>query len=227
MNLRKSILIILSVGILSSGGIFIYNDINSTADNVKKSSSKLVDTSPKNTDLKGGIVKEISLEKANKKNISEKITAPNLDDTISFSKEVSEEIRKIIANKIDDKRNELKINPKDFDGWIDLGILYKVIGDYDKTIKAWEYAGLLRPTSGLPFRDLGDLYGYYLKEPKKAEENLLKAIKNTPNQVEYYTKTADFYRDVLNNIEKMRNIVEKGLKANPGSVELKKRLNSL
>lgn len=155
------------------------------------------------------------------------VPVPNLDRSLSFSKDTSDDARKIITEKINKLVKELKKDSSLFSDWIDLGLYRKMAGDYDGASEAWEYAGKISQKNSLSFRNLGDLYGYYLKDSTKAEKNFLKAIENGPSQIEYYFKTVEFYRDVMKDNTKARQVVEQGIKSNPNSKELKSLLTTL
>ena len=155
------------------------------------------------------------------------VNAPDLDKPIVFYADISQEVKDIMTSKIENTIKDIKAKQDYFSGWISLGVQYKIIGDYDSARDAWEYASAIRPASGLPNRNLGDLYGYYLKDNIKAEENLLKAIEKSPNKAEYYLKTAEFYRDIAKDIDSARNIIQQGITTNPTSEDLKSFLISL
>lgn len=108
-----------------------------------------------------------------------------------------------------------------------MGSLYKIIEDYDGARVAWEYAGVVSPSSSMWLRNLGDLYGYYLNNPQKAEESLLSAIQKSPQEIEYYFKIVEFYRDITKNTAKARTIVKNGIISNPESEDLKLLLKTL
>lgn len=111
--------------------------------------------------------------------------------------------------------------------WIQLGLLRKLIGDYSGAKEAWEYACLLKDSDFVCHANLGDLYAYYLADGVKAEQNFLKAIQISPNQPYLYEKTYEFYRYVLKNDAKAKDILKKGIEANPeSSQELQKLLNN-
>lgn len=206
----KTVLGILVVVIVTGGiGLYFYNDIDQSVGDEEK--LDYIEESAETISF----VNEIS------------IAVPSLDRPIVFSVEMPDEARVIIKANIERLSYELKGNSDLFPNWIDLGLQRKMTGDYEGARDAWEYAGVIRPSSGLPFRNLGDLYGYYLNDTQKAEENLLKAIKNNPTQIEYYFKTAEFYGDVVLDVEKARVVVQQGIDVNPDFSELKELLNSL
>ncbi|MBI2049237.1 MAG: hypothetical protein HYT29_02290 [Parcubacteria group bacterium] len=135
------------------------------------------------------------------------IPVPGLNRPIVFpggySAEEAEEITGQIAILVD----ALKTDSNRFNEWIDLGMLRKSIEDYGGAREAWEYASAIRPGNSLSFVNLGMLYGYYLREPLKAEANLLHAIENEPRFLDFYARMTDFYVEVMN--DRLRGYVTK------------------
>jgi tetratricopeptide (TPR) repeat protein len=77
------------------------------------------------------------------------------------------------------------------------------------------------------FHNLGDLYAYFLKDTQKAEENFLKALENGPDQIYIYRNVYEFYRYAMKDDVKAKQILEQGIKANPGnSQDLQNLLNN-
>jgi tetratricopeptide (TPR) repeat protein len=102
-----------------------------------------------------------------------------------------------------------------------------MIGDYEGAKECWEYAAVVNPKSPTPFNNLGDLYAHYLKDNKKAEENFLIAIKNGPDQIYIYRSLYEFYRYVMKDNAKAKQILERGISANPNtSQDLKNLLDN-
>lgn len=145
----------------------------------------------------------------------EHLEHPNLDRPINIPEDFPEDAKKIATEKIQKLSNELKANNDFFDGWLDLGIYRKMIGDYEGAKECWEYASAIRPLNSISFNNLGDLYGYYLKDYKKAEENFLKALENGPDQVYIYRNTYEFYRYVMKDDAQAKEILKKGIEINP------------
>ncbi|MBI2628128.1 MAG: hypothetical protein HYW71_01670 [Candidatus Niyogibacteria bacterium] len=135
---------------------------------------------------------------------------PDLSRNIpkSASNEDIEQIKVIIQT--------LKDNSDYLQGWLQLGILRKKIGDWEGAAQAWKFAAIIRPDNSVAYLNLGDLYGYYFHDNQKAEENLLKAIKVEPAYIYGYLKTYEFYIDT-NQPEKARQIIEQGIAVNPGA----------
>lgn len=119
-----------------------------------------------------------------------------------------------IISQIQELSRTLKDNNDYYEGWLQLGILRKNIGDLEGAAEAWQYAVVIRPDSSTAYLNLGDLYGYYFHDNQKAEENLLKAIKIESANIYAYQKTYEFYADI-NQPGKARQILEQGIAANP------------
>lgn len=88
----------------------------------------------------------------------------------------------------------LSKDSKDIDGWMAFAMNRKGAGDYLVARDAWEYVVSLNPLSFVTYNNLGDLYHYFLKDYRKAEKNLLKAIEVDPQHVSGYINLHDLYR---------------------------------
>ncbi len=90
----------------------------------------------------------------------------------------------------------LAVNPIDYDGWIAVGIHKKFFNNYIGARDAWEYAKLIEPNQPKTYLNLGNLYAYYLRDLRLAEENFLAATqRDISNFSGSYHTTANFYRD--------------------------------
>ena len=152
---------------------------------------------------------------------------PSLDRPVIFPKNYSLEATNIMGKNIGKVVNQLKKTPSDFDSWMVLGIYREDFADYEGAKEAWNYASILYPNNPIPYANLADLYGYYLKDIVLAEANYLKAIEKEPNKANWYVRAADFYREVENNLFKARAILEKGLKVMPNDSSLLQALNAI
>ncbi|MBI5045687.1 MAG: hypothetical protein HZC14_01620 [Candidatus Niyogibacteria bacterium] len=113
------------------------------------------------------------------------------------------------------------------DGWINLGIYREQIKDYEGAAEAWEYASAIRPFDPAPLINLGNLYGYYVHDNKKAEEYFLKAIEAKPKEAYAYYRAHEFYADI-SETAKAKAVLERGIAADPvGSGDLKAALSAL
>ena len=225
-NIQTIIGILVVITIAGLVGFYIYNDISSKKENVDISQENKV-----NNELPAGISIEgdgdYSVEIISVDDESVNISVPSLDRDIVFGTDFPLEAQDIMRNKIEKLSSELKEDNSLLENWIELGIQRKTIGDYVGAREAWEYAIALRPSGSVAYHNLGDLHAYFLKNNIKAEENFLKAIENAPNDVYLYFKISEFYKNILNDMDKARTIVQQGIKANPSSEELKSLLASL
>lgn len=147
--------------------------------------------------------------------------APDLDGKIVFYNDFPETQKNKITQDIKTIISNLKENLGSFEDWVDLGLNRKAIGDYKGAAEAWEYAGLIRPGSSLSFNNLGDLYHYYLKDYKKAEENFLKAIKADESYAVSYVNLFDLYNlSYKKDTSKAEEILLEGLKNLPNDINL-------
>ncbi len=201
--------IIATVG-LSMVGYIIYRDFKTETD----SPTELVNV--------GGILlspedaKHVTVEE-----ISVMSFVPKLERSISFPASFPEEAQDIIRNKIVTLRQNLKKDSTLVNDWLDLGIQYKTIGDYEGAKEVWEYSSLLSPSNFVSFYNLGDLYHFYLKDYQASEKNYLQVIANKPDYVNSYRALYDLYH--LSYKEKSTlapTILLKGLDVNKGNVDL-------
>ncbi len=155
------------------------------------------------------------------------IVIPDRDRKIIFQDKFTEEERISINKKLSELSELISKDPKNISAWIDLGSYRKQGGDYEGARQAWNYVSQIYPMNFISFGNLGDLYGYYLKNPALAEKNFLKAIENGPTQVYLYFQTAEFYRDIMKDKAKALAIAKRGLSKNPGNADLQKLVDSL
>ena len=74
----------------------------------------------------------------------------------------------------------IKLIKEDYDNsyaWYDLGAYRKLIGDYVGSAEAYQFAAQIRPQDSIAYTNLGDLYGFYLKDYEKSEQNFLLSFK--------------------------------------------------
>lgn len=156
-----------------------------------------------------------------------KLNMATLDKSIVQPKNAVPEMFKKTETSIKGFIAKLREKPGDFGGWLDLGTYRKMIEDYIGAKEAWENAAILAPKNALPLSNIGSLYGYYLKNNVKAEEYYLASIRVEPSSGFWYYQAFNFYREVMNDPIKAKNIIEEGLKNNPYDEDLKTILNSL
>ena len=112
--------------------------------------------------------------------------------------------------------------------WLQLAILKKGIGDYEGSRDIWVYVTVLRPHEITAFLNLGDLHTNYLKDYPKAEQYLRTAIQVNPKEEMAYIRLSQlywfFYKEKAGMAEQ---VLQEGLAANPGNVNLSKELVDL
>jgi tetratricopeptide (TPR) repeat protein len=141
--------------------------------------------------------------------------APNIEKEIVITAKIPDEVKKIATDNILKLREKIKANPLVAENWVIIGIYYKTIGDYDSVVAVWEYAKALDPQNFVPFNNLGDLYGYYLKDPKRAEENFTKALELAPGNQVLLRSVYDFYRFIMKDEAKANAILKRGEQLTP------------
>lgn len=142
----------------------------------------------------------------------------------SMSQDALDKIRTTLAT---DGRS-VRENPDFFNGWINIGILKKIIGDYEGARDAWEYASIIRPANAVSFANLGELYWNYLHTYPLAEKNFKIAIKNYPADVNTYISLSNLYfYSYKEKSGSAAGALLDGLAANPGDDTLLRKLADL
>ena len=160
-------------------------------------------------------------------NGGQKITIPDLGRKTVFTALIDSNAKKLIEEKIISLQTNLKKDPSSFAEWIDLGMYMKMAGDYEGALQAWKYVSLVSPNDYISLGNLGDLYGYYLKDIGMAEVSFKSAIELAPTQSYLYIKLANLYKDSFKDIQKAITILDQGLKRIPDDKALAELRNSL
>lgn len=113
--------------------------------------------------------------------------------------------------------SRLDKNPKNYDDWLAIAYIKKLFNNYIGARDAWEYAKIVNPENPIAFFNLGELYGYELKEPTKAEGNYKSALQLDPYHLDYYIGLANFYKDVLQDPQKAEVIFISALEKIPNT----------
>lgn len=149
---------------------------------------------------------------------------PNPEEVKLYSKAAQDKF----SADIEMHARAIKTDPDFLFGWIEIGLLKKIIGDFEGARDAWEYAGLIRPTNSVSFANLGELYQHYLPDHAKAEKNFRRAVTNKPDDVMVYVSFSDLYSYSYKEKAGLADdILLEGLQANPGDVNLMKALAAL
>lgn len=141
----------------------------------------------------------------------------------------SEEERQRIYTDLQNQGKAVKESPQFFQGWLELGVLKKVIGDFEGARDAWEYAGRIRPMNSVSFANLGELYWRYLPDFPASEKNFRSSIANDPADAATYISLAELYfYSYREKYGLFDDVLIEGMTANPESqVNLMKELAHL
>ncbi len=123
--------------------------------------------------------------------------------------------------ELSDWKIRLAKNPADLDGWLRVGVLKKFFNNYLGARDAWEYAKIVAPEGHIAYYNLGNLYGAYLNDFSRAEENYLEAVRLS--RLPYlYLNLADFYRVFYKEKSGLaETVLLEGIKNNPDDSGLK------
>jgi len=188
-------------------------------DDLTESGSREIEIAP-------GIIAEF-LEENTSTGTSLNLDLSVLEKKPVFPNDFPEGLKEKRTSDIASRVEKIRANNSDFDAWIDLGINFKAIDDFDSTRICFENASLVKPQSALPVSNLGNLYGYYLKDKVKAEKYYLQSLEIEPNVGFWYYQAFMFYREVMEDEATAKDIIERGVENNPSDEELKNILNSL
>ncbi|MFZ2523052.1 MAG: hypothetical protein WAW92_01565, partial [Minisyncoccia bacterium] len=128
---------------------------------------------------------------------------------------LSDDQKKFITDKIISQSAILKNDMASMQPWMDLGIYYKISGDYSGAAEIWKFVSEYAPQDFVSLGNLGDLYGYYLNDKILSETYYKKAITVNPKMAYLYTQLSSVYKYVFKDMDKAKAIIDEGLKANP------------
>lgn len=218
MQKQKNLILAVIIVVLGAG-FFIYSDLKG-----KKAVSVKTEQQPAgkiDVGLPGATEVQVVAGKDEGPAALVKVPAPDLNRPVVFSVSFSDSDKVKITAKISELSAILKKNNNSFDDWISLGLVRKTIGDYEGARQAWEYGSAIRTKNSLSFRNLGDLYHYYLKDYPKAEQNLKQSIKNDPSDIGTYRALVDLYtQSYTEKLSEVPTVLTAGLKANPEQYDL-------
>ncbi|PIR88907.1 MAG: hypothetical protein COU07_03350 [Candidatus Harrisonbacteria bacterium CG10_big_fil_rev_8_21_14_0_10_40_38] len=142
-----------------------------------------------------------------------------------FIAEIPKDVQEKYKNELSDLNEGLKNTPDNIDLWIQVGIIKKIFNNYNGARDAWEYAKIVNPKHSTPYYNLGGLYGSYIKDFEKAEENYLKAIEIDPTLGYLYLGLADFYENFYTEkADQAIEVIKQGLVVVPDEPSLKQAL---
>lgn len=140
---------------------------------------------------------------------------PDLDRPLIVKNNLNEDTLKQAAKDIANTVAALKEEASQFDLWIQLASLRKLIGDYLGARDALDFANQLAPKNSTGYSILANLYWLELKDYAKAEKNFLKVIENDPSDTDAYRNLSDLYRySYMQKADQADDILLKGLQSN-------------
>lgn len=104
-----------------------------------------------------------------------------------YSASTSADVKATLAGQYDLLASQLRAAPTRVDLWLQLGVLYKIAGDYAGAEAAWTYVAHFGPASinFVAYGDLGDLYLNFLHNYAAAEASYKLALKGAPTNADY------------------------------------------
>ncbi|MFA5841346.1 MAG: hypothetical protein WC835_00015 [Candidatus Paceibacterota bacterium] len=217
MQKQRNLILILIIIVLGAG-FFIYRDLRGgkeTTPEAGPSAGNIEVTLPDAEKVQNGALQ--GSDEITPVNIA----VPDLNRAITFTITLSDSEKEKIIARASELTGLLKKDANSLDNWLALGLLRKTIGDYEGARQAWEYASAIRPKNSVSFRNLGDLYHYYLKDYPKAEFNLKQSVKNDPLYIGTYRALVDLYiQSYTNKLSEVPNVLADGLKSNPNQYDL-------
>jgi len=181
---KKLTIYSVSLLLLALGSFFIYKDI-------AKNNFKIADLNTNSSGVASTSVDSVVPAGTVKLDCSK--FSDFLNRSFVFPGNFNAETQNSYSERINKLVSSLKSNCNSFGTWLDLGQWYGSIGDYDAAKFAWETASQMEPNSFLPYHNLGNLYGFFVKDMKKSEEYYFKAIDKDLNSLNSYSDLADLY----------------------------------
>lgn len=220
-NTKIILLVFLTVVGLFIVSLFIFKDarrgqeIRTGQDSRTTSTPKAENKSPEEKDSTDSSKTETVPEH----NLAEKV--PSLDRPLEIKTQLLPQVAEDTKNEIQALSQGLKENYDFLNGWLQLGALRRLIGDYEGAREALEFATILRPEDYVAFHNLGDLYGFQFKNYPKAEENFLQAIAKEPKNVDAYKSLAMIYQySYTQKKDQTDDILLRGIEAVPERTDL-------
>lgn len=224
-NKKEIILIIIIIAVLGFAVFFIYKDFKKS----KNKNNEILKTLSKNDDK----IKILENNEEQNKNSNtsaidlSKIKIPDLSGAQAVNSNLPENIKDKTLEEINALKNSLKKDYGSLEEWMQLGLLKKLLGDYNGARDAWEFAAAIRPKDSISRHNLGNLYWQNFKDFKKAEENYLISLELNPKDISAYVDLSNIYYYDLKDKTKAKNILNRGLKNNPNNEELKRALKDM
>jgi tetratricopeptide (TPR) repeat protein len=144
-----------------------------------------------------------------------KVVFPDLTKPVSFSSSLDEQTKQIIKSKIDEVKASLLKDNTTISKWMDLGMYYKIAGDFAGASVYWKFVLSQSPKDLVTLLNLADLYSYHLKDVNTGIGYYKEAIKDYPKSAEIYVKLADVYKTIFLDNVKAVSVLDQGLSLMP------------
>ena len=153
--------------------------------------------------------------------------APDLDHTVIFSADFPNERKVFLTGELTKSKAILRGDIGNWNAWIDLANQVSTAGDNQYTIEIFNFVAKNLPAWGLPYSNLGMIYGYHLHDNVQAEKSFKMALAREPGVSYYYIQLYQFYTDI-DQLEKAKDILRQAIsKKVPDYLKLKELLDSL
>lgn len=207
-------------------GVFIYRDLNKTpiAPSAETQSNVVATTTTTAPKIDLGVVESAGDYKIEIIDSAPKVKPPKLERPIVFPPSFSSNAQFVMTGKIDEIIAILTKDQANVDAWFNLAIYRKMLNDYKGAEEIWIYLTKILKEPSYVFVNLGDLYGYYLRDSAKAEINFLRAVEVSPRWLVGYERVVDFYVTVLNDKAKAKSFLEASIVKYP---DIKSQLEPL
>ncbi len=140
---------------------------------------------------------------------------PEIAETIGAPGKFTPEQAAVIRANFNIARENIRADENNPLNWLYLGILYKTVGDYDKTSEAWEYVTRRWPDDAPAYANLADLYAFYIKDQAKADQYFRLALEKQVNNLHLYRNAYTFYRYEMKDDKHAKEILQEGVNLNP------------
>jgi len=106
---------------------------------------------------------------------------------LSVSADIPADVKAALETQYASYAAKIKTAPTRVDLWLQLGVVYKIAGQYSATASAWTYVAQSgsSPSNYVAYGDLGDLYLNFTHEYAKAEASYKAALALNPGNADF------------------------------------------
>lgn len=121
--------------------------------------------------------------------VDDQAAAPKAPAVPAFapSAELAVDVKTALQSQYNTYASQLRAAPTRVDLWLQLGVVYKIAGQYNATVVAWTYVAQSgsSPSNYVAYGNLGDLYLNFTHEYAKAEASYKAALALKPGYADY------------------------------------------